>query len=227
MPRMARVVVPGTPHHITQRGNRGEDVFYSDDGRLRYLTLLAQYSALHGLDILAYCLMSNHVHLVATPRTPLAIAATLKPLHLRYTQYVNRTENLSGILWQGRPFSCPLDDRHFWTAIRYVERNPVRAGLAARAEAFRWSSAAAHCLLHPNPILTPLPPHPDFHDWSEWLSEPDDDRTIERLRGSTRAGHPLGDDAFVAQLESVYTRCLHPQPRGPHKKTSETSNSPN
>jgi putative transposase len=212
---MARVVVPGVPHHVTQRGNRGEDVFFSDAGRYRYLNLLAQYSAMHGLDILAYCLMGNHVHLVATPRDPLSIATTLKPVHLRYTQYVNRTEGLSGILWQGRPFSCPLDNRHFWAAVRYVERNPVRAGLTTRAEAYPWSSAAAHCLLRSNPILAPLPPHPDIYNWSRWLEEPDDDRLTKVLRCFTRAGLPLGDDAFIAQLESSFHRPLRPQPRGP------------
>jgi putative transposase len=219
MPRMARVVAEGVPHHITQRGNRGEVVFHSDAGREKYLGLLAQYAALHGLRILAYCLMDNHVHLIATPQNPFAIGRALKPVHLRYTQHVNRTEDLSGILWQGRPFSCPLDNHHFWAAMRYVERNPVRARLVMRAENYPWSSAAAHCLLRPNPLLSPLPPHPDIHNWSEFLEEPDDEKTSLNLRRCTHAGLPLGDDSFIARLEDSFTRRLHPLPRGPRPKS--------
>ena len=214
MPRLARVVVPGTPHHITQRGNRGEDVFYSDEGRWKYLALLGEYSARHGLDVLGYCLMTNHVHLVAVPHKPDSIAATLKPLHTRYTQYVNWTESQTGILWRGRPFSCPLDNRHFWAAVRYVERNPVRAGIVTRAEKYPWSSAAAHCDLRPSATLSPLPPHPDINNWSEWLEEPDDDRMLKSLRHFTQLGFPLGDDTFVADIERAQNHRLRPAPMG-------------
>ena len=215
MPRGPRVVVPGVPHHITQRGNRGEDVFFSDDGRYRYLSLLAQYSHMHSLDILAYCLMTNHVHLVAIPRTKDSIGNALRPLHTRYTQHVNWKEGLEGVLWRDRPYSCPLDDAHFWAAVRYVERNPVRAGLVGRAELYPWSSAAAHCDLHPDPIISgAMPPHPDFHSWSAWLSDPDDERMIAAIRRGTRGGYAVGDDAFFARLDCA----PRPSPRGRPRK---------
>ena len=120
MPRIARVVIPGIPHHLTQRGNRREDVFFADSDRQRYLELLLEYSAKHGLETLAYCLMTNHVHLVCVPARVDSLSLVLKPLDLRYAQHVNWTHGISGRLWQGRYFSCPLDDEHFWAAIRYV-----------------------------------------------------------------------------------------------------------
>ena len=129
MPRIPRVVVPGVPHHVVQRGNRREDVFFLAADRLRHMDLLRVYSNRHGLAVVAYCLMSNHVHLVVTPRDAQTLCRTLKPVHLRYAQHVNWTHRLCGRLWQGRFFSYPLDESHFWAAIPCVERNPVRAGL--------------------------------------------------------------------------------------------------
>jgi putative transposase len=118
MPRTARIVVPDIPYHVTQRGNRREDVFFCDGDRRVYLELLQKYAQRHGLDIVAYCLMTNHVHLVVVPHTAQALAGTLKPLHLRYAQHVNWTQGLTGRLWQGRFFSCGLDDAHLFSAVR-------------------------------------------------------------------------------------------------------------
>ncbi len=145
MPRIARVVIPGIPHHVTQRGNRREDVFSEDNDRQRYLRLLLEYSAKHGLKTLAYCLMTNHIHLVCIPERADTLASVFRPLDLRYTQHFNWSQRISGRLWQGRPFSCALDDAHLCAALRYVERNPVRARMVRKAEHYAWSSAAAHC----------------------------------------------------------------------------------
>jgi len=131
---MARVVVPGIGHHLTQRGNRREEVFFDDGERQRYLQLLLEYSAKHGMEILAYCLMTNHVHLVAVPARIDSLARGMKSLDLRYAQHVNWHQGICGRLWQGRFLSCPLDEDHLWAAIRYVERNPVRARLVRKAE---------------------------------------------------------------------------------------------
>ncbi|HUU58732.1 MAG TPA: transposase, partial [Phycisphaerae bacterium] len=116
MPRIARVIVPGCAHHVTQRGNRREDVFFTDVDRRRYLELLGEYAAEYRLAVQAYCLMSNHVHLVVVPFDSPSLSGALKPLHLRYAQHVNRTRGLTGRLWQGRFFSCPLDEEHLWAA---------------------------------------------------------------------------------------------------------------
>jgi len=145
MARFARVVVVDVPHHVTQRGNARQIILSNDADRVAYLELLRQHSALHGLSLLGYCLMSNHVHMIAVPRTAEALAQTLKQTHGRYAAYWNARNSSSGHVWQGRFYSCPLDETHLWRALRYVELNPVRAAMVSAAEQWRWSSAAAHC----------------------------------------------------------------------------------
>ena len=194
---MARVVIPGCPHHVTQRGNRGEDVFFAAADRLRYLELLDRCCRKYGLAVQAYCLMTNHVHLVAVPRAEASFGEALKPLHMRYAQHVNRVQGMSGRLWQGRFFSCPLDDQHLWAAVRYVERNPVRAGVAEHAEDYRWSSAAAHCgLCHEALLSDPceLTAQMNPQRWRQWLGEPweDEELLTSRLRRCTSTGRPAG-----------------------------------
>ena len=138
MPRIARVVVPGMPHHVTQRGNRRANVFFDDGDRRRYLLLLEDYARKYGLSVWAYCLMSNHVHFVAVPASEDALGRSFRDSHQAYSSWLNRRLGESGHLWQGRFFSSVLDDAHLWACVRYVERNPVRAGLIARAEDWPW-----------------------------------------------------------------------------------------
>ena len=126
MPRFARIVVESVPHHITQRGNNKQDVFFVDDDRKAYLRMLTEESAKYGLVIDGYCLMSNHIHLIATPQNEDSLSRALGRTHFRYTQYINRMHGRSGHLWQNRYYSCPLGREHFWIAMRYVETNPVR-----------------------------------------------------------------------------------------------------
>jgi putative transposase len=215
MPRMARVVIAGEPHHVTQRGNRREKVFHQRGDYQRYLWLLGDYAGKHGLAVQAYCLMPNHVHLIAVPREADSLALALKPVHLRYAQEINKRLGVSGVLWQGRFYSCPMDDHHFWAAVRYVERNPVRAGLVDRAEDYPWSSAAVHCGLRTSHLLTDLPHRPEWlTDWSTWLRDEDDPETLKKLRWSTRTGRPAGGRAFIDRLERLVGRILRPQKGG-------------
>lgn len=139
MPRLARTVCAEVPHHITQRGNRREDVFFSDKDRVAYLSWLADYTEKHRVDVLAYCIMTNHIHLVAVPSTEEGLHQALKPLHMRYAQRINRLKRWKGHLWQGRFFSSALDEDYLWAAIRYVERNPIRAKIVRKAENYPWS----------------------------------------------------------------------------------------
>jgi putative transposase len=207
---MARVVVPGIPHHITQRGNRRENVFFVRSDYRWYLRLLADYSAERGLEILAYCLMPNHVHLVAVPAGADSLASVLKPVHLRYAQHVNRSQEFSGRVWQGRFYSCPLDADHTAAAIRYVECNPVRAGIEYRAANYEWSSAAAHAGLRRDRLLAPdIDRWVAVSDWSDWLAEAEPEDSVTRLRLYTRTGRPLGHDSFVHKLEEQSGRRLH------------------
>ena len=142
MPRNARLVVPGATHHITQRGTNRQTTFFTNSDRRVYLDLLALHCAETGLRIVAYCLMFNHIHLIAERESSMAVA--LRRVHGRYAQYLNTRKQRSGHLWQNRYFSCPLGQDHLWTAIRYVEQNPVRAHLTALPEEYAWSSAAYH-----------------------------------------------------------------------------------
>lgn len=177
--------------------------------------MLGEYSPERGLEILAYCLMPNHVHLVAVPSVVGSLAAVLKPVHLRYAQHVNRSQGCSGRVWQGRFYSCPLDAEHTAAAIRYVECNPVRAGLEPRAASYEWSSAAAHSGLRRDRLLAAdIDKWVSVDDWSDWLGEAEPEDLATRLRLHTRTGRPLGVDAFVRDLETQSGRRLHALARG-------------
>jgi len=196
MLRIMRIVVAGVPYHVTQRGNRGETVFFSDRDRLAYLLLLGEYSTRYGLDILAYCLMPNHVHLVVLPKSEKALAETLKPVHALHAQQINWRHNLTGRLWQGRFFSCALDETHLCRAVRYVELNPVRAGMVTRATDHVWSSARTHCGMRARSLLSDVSIFMSIDDWAGWLDEGQDPREVESLREHTRSGRPLAMRVF-------------------------------
>jgi putative transposase len=222
MPRLSRTVFAGVPHHITQRGNRREDIFFVDEDREAYLTWLQEYSELYEVEILAYCLMTNHIHLVAVPATDDGLQRVLKPLHMRYAQRINRARGWKGHLWQGRFFSSPLDEAYLWAAVRYVERNPVRAGMEQRAERYRWSSAAAHCGKRTDDLLNPesvwSKQFSVLDDWSVWLSEGDEADEIQTLRRNVEKGLPCGSERFVQKLGKQVGRLLEYRPQGRPKK---------
>ena len=145
MARLPRVIAVDGPHHVTQRGNARRFILDSDTDRNIYLELLKQSLALHDVTMMGYCLMSNHVHLVLVPRRAESLGLALKHAHGRYASYWNAIHHSGGHVWQGRYYSCPLDEPHLWEALRYTELNPVRAGLVAESKSWMWSSAAAHC----------------------------------------------------------------------------------
>ena len=218
MPRLARPVFAGVPHHVTQRGNRRENVFFSDADREAYLEWLSEYGVKHGVEILAYCLMTNHIHVVAVPERGDALERVFRPLHTRYAQRINRLKKWKGHLWQGRFFSSALDETYLWAAIRYVERNPVRARMVRRAENYRWSSAAGHCGERADAVLTQdagwARQFKSIGDWSKWLAEGDRPEQLEVLRRHVERGLPCGAEGFVRKLERQVKQLLHPRPRG-------------
>lgn len=223
MPRVARAVVEKIPHHITQRGNRGNKVFFREKDYRQYLEWLGEYGRKSGLEIYAYCLMTNHVHIVGVPRDEQALAAALRPLHMRYAQWINRQRRWSGHLWQGRFFSSALDESCLYAAVRYVERNPVRAGIVEVAEDYDWSSASAHCGTREDDLLSgSLPEKWGIKDWSEWLREEKGRDKVEMLRRNTRKGLPCGSERFVAGLEKLLKRHLRFRPPWRPKKVRET-----
>ena len=143
MPRIARVVLAETPHHVTQRGVDRQAVFFSDADRRVYLELVQHSAQQFQTRLLGYCLMSNHVHWIVIPCQPDSLARAFGEAHGRYAHYANALRNRSGHFWQNRFFSCALERSHLWAALRYVERNPLRAGLVAAADEWPWSNAAA------------------------------------------------------------------------------------
>ena len=191
MPRIPRIVIPGIPHHCVQRGNYRQRIFLNNNDRVQYLEWINEYRQKYALEIWAYCLMINHVHFIVVPKKMDSMAKTFSLAHMRYSQYCNSKLNRKGHLWQARFYSCPLDDEHLYEAIRYVEMNPVRAGLVEKPEDYLWSSAKAHItnkLEHPilsNLQLTEL----NFiDDWKSFLDENSDDEKIIRLKLSTSTG---------------------------------------
>ena len=221
MARLPRVVVVDVPHHVTQRGNGRQVILANDTDRVTYLELLREYSQLYGLGLLGYCLMSNHVHLIAVPHTPEALAQSLKQAHGRYASYWNARQSSSGHVWQGRFYSCPLDDAHLWAALRYVELNPMRAGMVEMAQEWRWSSAAAHCgLVSPDPMLEMERWRKRWtvSEWSQFLADRERVTEVNALRQFTHTGRPLGGAEFMAVLEQTTMRSLIPRKGGRPKK---------
>jgi len=225
MPRLARLVCPRVPHHVTQRGNRREDVFFTAADRITYLKWLGEYAGKHQVEVLAYCLMTNHIHLVVVPAGEAGLQQVLKPLHMRYAQRINRRKRWKGHVWQGRYFSSALDEDYLWAAIRYVERNPVRAKIVRKAENYPWSSAAARCGLKADTVLTSktawCKQFESIGDWSAWLAEGDKPNQLEMLRRDSDKGLPCGSERFIRRLETLTGRDLVFRPCGRPRKDRE------
>ena len=220
MPRIARAVAVGFPHHVTQRGNYRQTVFQNDEDYLQYIEWLKQYSKKYTLNIWAYCLMSNHVHFIVVPMEADSLGKTYNTLHMRYSQHANMKHDSRGHLWQGRFFSCTLDGRHLYAGMRYVENNPVKARTVKKAEDNRWSSARAHVRGEADAVLAEdCYLVKEIRDWSAYLSDKEDAVLVEDIRQSTRTGRPCGDDRFITGLESLLGRRLIALPRGrPRRK---------
>ena len=215
MARIARVVVPGYPHHVTQRGCRRQQTFFTDDDYRYYLELLRKRKADAGIAIWAYCLMPNHVHLVVVPETEEGLSRFLGPAHRQYSLEVNRRMRWKGHLWQERFHSFVMDERHLLAAVRYVELNPVRSNLCASARDWSWSSAAAHLSGQGDGLVAVEPMLERVGNWDDYLSTPPAGTTNEDLRKHSRSGRPAGDAAFIGALEALTGRRLKRLKPGP------------
>jgi putative transposase len=218
MARISRIVVPEYPHHVTQRGVRSMTLFESDVDRGRYLAFIAEETIRFDVSILCWCLMDNHVHFIATPQTQSGLARAFGEAHRRYTRMKNLSEGVRGYLFQGRFSSTVLDERHLFAAARYVELNPVRAGLAAHAWDYPWSSARYHMGMQESDSLVKARKLPEIMgDWAEYLRGGDDDEH-NNLRQSTRTGFPAGDEAFVTRMAEISGRQLDRRKPGRPRK---------
>lgn len=221
MARMARLVVPGHPHHVTQRGVRRMEVFPGPGDYGTYRALLGEWCRGAETQIWAYCLMPNHVHLILVPSHADGLRAALGEAHRRYTRHVNTREGWRGHLWQERFHSFVMDDDHLLACARYVELNPVRAGLVERPEDWQWSSARAHLGVGDDGITAHRPLLDRVADWAAFLAGGLDETTLETIRRHGRTGRPLGAESFLAGLERRLGRGVRPRPRGRPKRRPE------
>jgi putative transposase len=215
MARLPRIVIPGIPHHVTQRGNRRQRVFFSEDDYRLYLNLLAEWRALDDVAVLAYCLMPNHVHIIAVPSTEESLTHAVSEVHRRYSQAINRKKKWVGHLWQGRYSSFPMSEEHLFQAVQYVEQNPVKSSLVASPEDWKWSSAHEQSgksefsiVDHSMVRRFALSPHATPFKQEEFASH-----------GKT--GRPMGNDDFIKRLEVITGRDLLPKKAGRKAKILE------
>jgi putative transposase len=217
MARIARVIAVDYPHHITQRGNRRQKTFFCDEDYTAYIELMAHWCQKYKVEIWAWCLMPNHVHLIAVPKSKDGLGRAVGEAHRRYTRRINFRENWRGHLWQERFASFPMDEQYLMATARYIEMNPVAAKMVQRPEDYPWSSARAHLrgeddqLVNVTPLLQLIP------DWSGFLQLSSDEE-IALIQSHERTGRPLGKNKFVDNLEKVLGRRLKPQKPGPKKK---------
>jgi len=210
MPRNPRCILPGIAYHIVQRGTNRQRVFFRDADHAAYLRLLGENLADAQVRLLAWCQMSNHVHLIAVPEHEDSLAILFRRTHGRYAQMINAQRNRSGHLWQNRYYGCPLSETHLHRALAYVELNPVRAGMVQKPEQYQWSSAQTHLGLAPDRYrLLDLDfwlDHGAAPTWQTLLATPEDPAEIRLLRRCTFAGRPYGDEDFLARFEQLFHR---------------------
>ena len=229
MARLARVVVPGLPHHVTQRGNRRQETFFCPDDYPAYVELVREWCLRHAVRMWAYCLMPNHVHLIVVPPSKDALCRAVGEAHRRYTRRVNFRQQWRGHLWQGRFASFVMDEPYLLAAARYVERNPVRAGLVTRAEAWPYSSAGAHAAGRDASGGAAWVEGEWLRErtagwactWGEYLTGPDEAALGPRLRRHENTGRPLGEKPFLERLGALLGRNLLPSKGGRPRKEGE------
>lgn len=222
MPRIARIVAAGYPHHITQRGNYQQKIFTDDTDREQYLSFLKKESKKYGLMILAYCLMPNHVHFIGIPKKKSSLGEVFKYAHMQYSQYYNKKMRTAGHLFQGRFFSCIMNEQHTLACARYIERNPVRAKLVKKPYLWKWSSAKVHWGIdkHDELEVNKLFDYVEEKqkNWKTFMKTPDNLDEVTRIRQQTLKGRPLGGNDFIEKLETKLKRVLKLKPKGRPKK---------
>ena len=200
MPRSPRIVVPGVAHHVIQRGNRRQALFFSDDDRRAYLHNLAEGCTRHAVSCLAWCLMGNHVHLILVPPQADALRAVLSAVHTAHSQRINRVQGLTGHVFEGRYKSYPMDDAHMLIAVRYVENNPVAAKMVAQAEDWPWSSARTHLGLAHDGLTDVAALAPHIADWRAMLRDGlEASEQNQRVAAALLSGRPLADEAWLRE----------------------------
>lgn len=224
MPRIARKVAIGYPHHVIQRGNNRDNVFFDEKDRLVYLYLLNKYTEKWACPVLAYCLMPNHVHLLVKPLQEISLSKTMQGVTLCYTQYINKKHGKTGRLWESRYYSCIVDrENYLWITTRYIEQNPKRAGIVNTEEGYPYSSARAHITGRVDEVLgEEIFGEEGRSEYVDFLHSHVEDGEINKIRSCTRLGLPFGNETFVKVIGQSLGIDLIRQPRGrPGKKSSQ------
>jgi putative transposase len=221
MARLARTVIPGHPHHVTQRGNGGARTFFGDADYALYRNLLGAHCRAAGVEVWAWCLMPNHVHLILVPSDADGLRRALAAVHRRYAGVIHARRKRTGHFWQGRFGAVVMDEEHLAAALRYVSLNPVRARLTARAQDWRWSSTRAHLSGKDDGLTARAPIKARFPHFADLLAGAAEADMFDRLRAAESIGRPLGDDRFLARIERLTQRRLRPGKRGPKPRESD------
>lgn len=215
MARKARITVPHLPHHITQRGNRRQEVFFRDADYLYYLNLLEEWSHHYDVQIWAYCLMPNHVHIIAVPADQHGLSETMAQVHRRYTRYINFQKGWCGHLWQSRFASFVMDEGYLLNCARHVALNPVRANLCQTAFDWPWCSAPAHLSQDRTTVCQIDPLLERIGDWAAFLKEGLSPEEVLKWQAYETGNRPVGSERFIDSLEDRLGLCLRPQKPGP------------
>ena len=220
MARLARLVLPGVPYHVTQRGNRRQPTFFEDGDFALYRDLLAEGARRAGASVWAYCLMPNHVHVIVVPSDPDGLRAAFAYAHRRYTGFINARHRWTGHLWQGRFGAVAMDEQHLAAAARYVALNPVRARLVSQAEEWEWSSVRAHLAGQDDGLVEVAPLLGRYGDFAAFLGSEEDQQATRALRRGESTGRPAGSTAWLTELEAATGRAL--LPRKPGRKPTQS-----
>ena len=227
MARLPRVVIPGVPHHVTQRGNGRQRTFFEEGDYALYLDLLAAAAERAQAEVWSYCLMPNHVHIVLVPSDADGLARTFGELHRRYTGFINARRRTTGHLWQGRFGSVAMDEPHVVTALRYVALNPMRARLVERAEDWPWSSTRALIAGVDDHVVKVAPALERVADFAAFLGEEFDEAlSYAALRKAESVGRPVGSKLWLAEMEARTGLKLAPQKRGPAPQSARAAYCP-
>lgn len=224
MARLARIVLPDLPHHVTQRGNGRQQTFFGPDDYALYRDLLGRECRAASVEVWAWCLMPNHVHLILVPQDADGLRRALSKVHRRYAGAIHAREKRTGHFWQGRFGAVAMDEAHLAAALRYVVLNPVRAGLVSRAQDWPWSSVHSHLSGRDDGVITLAPLKARLPGLASLLDGDggvDEDEVHDRLRRAESIGRPLGNPEFLKKIEATLGRQVLARKRGPKPKQLE------
>jgi putative transposase len=222
MARLARLVVPGLPHLVTQRAVRGTRVFRDDGDFALYRDLLAEHCRAAGVEVWAWCLLPGSVHLVLVPSDTDGLRRALAATHRRYAGIIHAQRRRAGHFWAGRFGSAVMDEAHLAAALRQLAQEPVKAKLVRRPRDWRWSSARALITGRSDGLTARRQVRERFGPLREFLAEPADSKILKRLRQALTIGRPAGSPAFLARLEKRFKRTLIPAKRGPKPRSKSS-----